>query len=156
LCGTREFHSFAAHAKLRIMRLLLFTLTLLFIFGSCSKDVRYTNKVNGSWKIDEISGTHTTSSIDGTIYFNNCDIVDEDFRLMREDYSYQLGDSTVIVKHSGAYKFADKGKTLLLRRTIHGEKTVTAYTVKALTKNSLSFSGPENGMMRSYRLSKLK
>jgi hypothetical protein len=125
-------------------KLLLFiTPTLLFLFLSCSKDIRKTNKIHGTWNIERISAVSsagaTTFSADpeGVMQFNKCDIHHEDFRAYRANYTYPAGATTVVVSETGAYRFYDGGERLVIRLKNGNSYHETVYYVTSFTNKKL-------------------
>ncbi len=92
--------------------------TLLF---ACSKEIRNTNKIHGTWNVTSLQqfdadGNQTLSTQpEGTIQFNKCDVIDKDYRAFRRQYSYAGENGTVTHNETGSYRFEQDGSLLVVR-----------------------------------------
>ena len=140
----------------------LFLLLLAFApVVSCSKDVRQTNKIHGTWdivKLEEISsnGTMTFSTNPGGVMqFDKCQILDDDFRAFRRLYSYSANGSDVSVNQTGFYKFTEGGRMLTVRIPDDNGDHDTHYTVTSLRHKSLTMEYQQSdGSKMIYSLEK--
>jgi hypothetical protein len=109
----------------------------------CSKDLRHTNKIHGTWditRIEAVSPSGTTlfsTDPDGVIQFDKCDVRPDDFRAYRHDYTYHHGDSTALVRAVGTYKFDDQGRQLVVRVPENGTEHETTYHVVVFEKKEI-------------------
>lgn len=90
------------------------------IVFSCSKDLKQTNKIHGTWEItslQEYSGDVSSFSTDpeGVFQFDKCQVLEEEFRAFRQQYSYSHGSNTISKNETGIYKFDDEGRLLTIR-----------------------------------------
>ena len=101
-------------------KLPLFFLFISCLLFSCSKDLKHTNKIHGTWEItslQEYSGDGNTFSTDpeGVFQFDKCQVLEDEFRAFRQQYSYSHGSSTISKNETGIYKFDDEGRLLTIR-----------------------------------------
>lgn len=125
------------------MRYLPLFIAVAGVLSGCSKDLRHTNRIHGTWDIARIeavspSGVTTFSTDpDGVMQFDKCDIRDDDFRAYRHDYAFDSGDSTVLRRSVGVYKFDDEGRQLVVRTSENGTEHETTYHVVIFGKKEI-------------------
>lgn len=116
----------------------------------CSKDLKHTNKIHGTWDIARIETVSTTGTIvssidpDGVMQFDKCDVRPDDFRAYRHDFSYHSGDSVIIDRGVGIYKFDDQGRQLVVRTAANGSETETVYRINAFERKEIRMETHSN------------
>jgi hypothetical protein len=121
---------------------LFILLALSGLFFSCSKDIRHTNKVHGTWDItglEHYSGNSVTFSADpeGVFQFNKCQVYDADFRAFRQQYTYTIGGTTVARNETGQYSFDDDGQLLIVHIPTDNGTRETVYHLVSLKHKEL-------------------
>lgn len=110
---------------------------------SCSKDLRHTNRIHGTWDITRIEAVSTTGTThfsidpDGVMQFDKCDVRPDDFRAYRHDYTYHDGDSVVLQRTTGTYKFDDKGQRLVVHTSENGATVETVYHIVSFERKEI-------------------
>lgn len=112
--------------------------TLLII--SCSKEIRNTNKIHGTWNVTSLQqydagGDQTLSAQpDGVMQFNKCDVIDDDYRAFRQQYTYSGHTGTVTLNETGSYRFEQDGAVLVVRIPSGGDHEHIRYNVTTLER----------------------
>ena len=128
----------------RSIPLSLFVFAGLFtLIASCSKDLKYTNKVHGTWKISSIEHVSTNGSAaltiqpDGVIQFDKCQVNEDETRGFRQHYAYLIGDSLVSLNATGSYIFDEEATKLIVTVPSEGSTRMTVYNVLAIDRRKL-------------------
>ena len=98
----------------------LFILLLPALFMSCSKDLKHTNSIHGTWEIARIeqfsaNGAITFATVPtGIMQFDKCQVNQNYTRAFRQQYSYSTGTETVAFNETGTYTFDNDGQLLVV------------------------------------------
>ena len=121
---------------------LLVLLVLPALFFSCSKDLKHTNRIHGTWELTQlqqitIEGSSFSTDPAGVFQFDKCQVLEQDFRAFRQHYSYTIGDSTVLKNETGSYKFDEEGRLLIIHIPTDNGREETIYHLISLDKRKL-------------------
>lgn len=128
----------------KLVLLSIFTSVLATLFSACSKEQRYTNKLDGTWDVTRIeifsddSSSSFSTDPDGQFTFESCKLKKEDYCPYTQKLSYTYGATTYTTNTSGVYRFTDDGNTLVLREwNDDGSYDETHYKVLDFSRKTL-------------------